>query len=345
MCDTLITMDIHKIKKGVAWCIGTLLLLTGITEVSSNRFLSGILIIISSIFTIPYTFSLVNSKLNGKINPSLRYLITIITFFVGMTVNPSLEVTNNDVVTREQDTSETKENASTRSIVNTTVDEETQQEKVTVVSVTDGDTIRVDINGENKPVRLIGINTPELSHPSEPVQCYSQEAKKALENLILNKEVTLEIDISETDKYNRLLRYIWIDEILVNEYMTQNGYAFSSSYPPDTKYQSRIKAGEDYAKANSLGLWAEDTCKGDVYTGTYKDPNKVAVPTQENTADLTYTTPFTNKDTKTPIYTCNCKKTCAQMSSCEEAQYQLNVCGCTARDADKDGVACDTDCQ
>ena len=46
-----------------------------------------------------------------------------------MTVNPSLEVTNNDVVTREQDTSETKENASTRSIVNTTVDEETQQEK------------------------------------------------------------------------------------------------------------------------------------------------------------------------------------------------------------------------
>ncbi len=44
-------------------------------------------------------------------------------------------------------------------------------------------------------------------------------------------------------------------------------------------------------------------------------------------------------------YACNCKKTCTQMSSCAEAQYQLNVCKCSARDADHDGVACDADCQ
>lgn len=44
-------------------------------------------------------------------------------------------------------------------------------------------------------------------------------------------------------------------------------------------------------------------------------------------------------------FTCNCRKTCSQMSSCAEAQYQLNVCGCKARDADKDGIACDAQCQ
>ena len=46
-----------------------------------------------------------------------------------------------------------------------------------------------------------------------------------------------------------------------------------------------------------------------------------------------------------PSYACNCSKTCKQMSSCAEAQYQLNVCGCSARDGDHDGVACDADCQ
>ena len=47
----------------------------------------------------------------------------------------------------------------------------------------------------------------------------------------------------------------------------------------------------------------------------------------------------------TDSYVCNCKKTCNEMSSCAEAQYQLNVCGCSRRDADKDGIACDADCQ
>lgn len=59
----------------------------------------------------------------------------------------------------------------------------------------------------------------------------------------------------------------------------------------------------------------------------------------------------TPKDTPTPIansngtWSCNCRKTCDEMSSCAEAQYQLNVCGCSRRDADYDGIACDANCQ
>ena len=328
-------MGVNKIKREIAWGVGTLLFLLGIT---ANNFLSGILIIISSILTIPQTFSFINNKLNGKINPSIRRLIIVLVLFIGIAIDFNPKVIKNDIIVRKHSTSNVEEYVSTGPATNTIVDEEIQQEKVIITSVTDGDTLRADINGVNKPIRLIGIDTPELSHPSEPVQCYSQEAKKALEDLVLDKEVILEPDISDTDKYNRLLRYIWIDEVLVNEYMTQNGYAFSSAYPPDTKYQNRINAGEEYAKSNSLGLWAKDTCNGNVYTETYEDPNKILT---------TPIVPVTSvdKDTKTATYICNCKKTCSQMSSCDEAQYQLNVCGCTARDGDKDGIACDTNCQ
>ncbi|MFH1648913.1 MAG: thermonuclease family protein, partial [Patescibacteria group bacterium] len=232
--------------------------------------------------------------------------------------------------------------------------DEIATEKGTVVSVTDGDTVRVIINGENIPIRLIGIDTPEINHPSEPVQCYGPEAKTALANLILNKEVTLEKDVSDTDVYDRYLRYIWFDEILVNEYMTQNGYAFASPYPPDTKYQNRINAGETIAKNSYAGLWATNTCNGNVYTGTYKDPNKVtdhpATETYTNTNTTTtqqpaYVAPVVPAPTPTSSYTCNCSKTCPNMASCDEAYYQLNTCGCSARDGDKDGVPCESICK
>ena len=222
-----------------------------------------------------------------------------------------------------------------------------------VLSVTDGDTIRVDIDGLSVPVRLIGIDTPEINHPSEPIQCYGPEAKEALEELILGKEVVLETDVSETDKYERLLRYVWLGETLVNEYMTKNGYAFSSEYPPDTKYQLRINAAEEYAKNNSLGIWDANTCNGDVYTGTYKDPNKVIETTapvvQPVTQPSVQTTPpattFSTPSPQTSSYSCSCSKTCSQMSSCEEAYYQLNTCGCSARDGDHDGVPCESICR
>src|SRR3989344_2355810 len=84
-----------------------------------------------------------------------------------------------------------------------------------VINVVDGDTL--DLNNSER-VRLSGINTPETG------ECYYDEAKDELENLILNKEVYLEKDISDRDKYDRLLRYIYINDLLVNSYLIQNGY-------------------------------------------------------------------------------------------------------------------------
>lgn len=333
-----------KIKATALWVLGCFFLLLGIVAISGKTFLGPFLLIISGIVTVPPSFDFINTKLKGRISRSLRILIAIVLFIFGIKYYPatagnsSLSANN---VTQGKITEQTKNK------ISSDVDSEVSTEKATVISVTDGDTIRVSLNGSDVPVRLIGMDTPEISHPSEPVQCFGPEAKKALEELVLNKEITLEKDVSDKDKYDRYLRYVWLGEVMVNEYMTQSGFAFASPYPPDTKYQNRINVGEQNAKTALKGLWSKTTCNGDVYTGTYKDPNKVSEENKSSsTAPLNVApvVPTTQSGSSTK-YICNCSKTCAQMSSCEEAQYQLNVCGCSARDGDKDGVACDSDCQ
>ncbi len=101
--------------------------------------------------------------------------------------------------------------------------------KAKVIRVIDGDTIKIE---GDKVIRYIGIDTPETVHPSKPVQCYGKEASDKNKELVEGKEVKLEKDVSETDKYGRLLRYIWLGDMLVNEYLVREGYAQSSTYPP-----------------------------------------------------------------------------------------------------------------
>jgi micrococcal nuclease len=203
--------------------------------------------------------------------------------------------------------------------------EEIVEEEFKVVNVVDGDTIKLE-NGD--VVRYIGIDAPETVHPSKPVQCFGKEASDKNEELVEGKEVRLVKDISETDKYGRLLRYVYIDDIFVNDYLVRNGFANSSSYPPDVKYQDQFKQAEEEARNNKRGLWADDACKVD------QKPTASPIPIDPPTTS-----------SSTSSYTCDCSKTCAQMSSCAEAQYQLNVCGCSRRDGDGDGIACDSDCQ
>lgn len=201
---------------------------------------------------------------------------------------------------------------------------------VKVVNVVDGDTIKIE-TGET--VRYIGIDTPETVHPDKPVQCYGKEASDKNTALVERKVVELEKDISEKDKYGRLLRYIWLNDVLINEVLVREGYAQSSTYPPDVKYQNRFVEAQRFAREEQKGLWGS-TC---TITSTPKPTSK---PTQS-----TIQGDVTQPDGGDGTYVCNCSKTCSQMSSCTEAQYQLNVCGCSKRDADKDGIACDSDCQ
>lgn len=126
-----------------------------------------------------------------------------------------------------------------------------QTEIAKVTKVYDGDTI--EINGGIK-VRYIGIDSAEV-YPIK--QCFSLEAKKENENLVLGKEVSLVKDASETDKYGRLLRYVYVGDDFINNDLVKEGYAKVMTISPDTKYKDLFTESENYAKENSLGLWSK----------------------------------------------------------------------------------------
>ena len=122
-----------------------------------------------------------------------------------------------------------------------------------VTRVIDGDTI--EIEGGQK-IRYIGIDTPETVHPDKPVQCYGRESSDKNKNLVEGKQIRMEKDVSETDRYGRLLRYVFIGDVFVNDYLVKEGFAKSSTFPPDVKYQQQFLDSEKQARDNNLGLWA-----------------------------------------------------------------------------------------
>jgi len=124
-------------------------------------------------------------------------------------------------------------------------------EKATVTQVIDGDTIIIDTG---HTVRYIGIDTPEV-HPVP--EAYGSEARLANQELVEGKEVTLERDVSETDRYGRLLRYVYVDETFVNGELVRLGLAEAKAYPPDTRYQDILEQLESEARQAGQGMWAK----------------------------------------------------------------------------------------
>jgi micrococcal nuclease len=127
----------------------------------------------------------------------------------------------------------------------------TIESQARVVRVIDGDTIEI---AGGTHVRYIGMDTPE-TYPE--VEFYGPEAKAKNIELVEGKLVTLEKDVSETDKYGRLLRYVYVDGVFVNGELVRLGYARAAAYPPDTKYQWQLEQLEKEAKAAKLGIWGD----------------------------------------------------------------------------------------
>jgi micrococcal nuclease len=125
-------------------------------------------------------------------------------------------------------------------------------EMAKVARAIDGDTIELE-NGEK--VRLIGIDAPETVDPKEPVQCFGPEASAADKKLVEGRTVKMEKDVSDKDMYGRLLRYVWVGNIFVNDYLIRNGFARLDTFPPDTKYAAELKTAQTEAKNNKKGLW------------------------------------------------------------------------------------------
>lgn len=134
-----------------------------------------------------------------------------------------------------------------------------------VGSVTDGDTIRVIINGKSIPVRLIGMDTPEVTDPRKPVQCFGREASRRAHELMDGTPVWLEYDPSQSrhDRYGRTLAYVWLNETtLVNERMVNEGFAHEYTYQAPYMYRDAFRDAEQAARTAARGLWNRDNCPG-----------------------------------------------------------------------------------
>ncbi len=126
-----------------------------------------------------------------------------------------------------------------------------------VTRVIDGDTIEVDIGGTIYKVRYIGIDAPELDDKGPEFCALAQEATRLNRELVEGKTVRLEKDISETDRYGRLLRYVYVDDIFVNAELVRQGLAWAEPYEPDTKYQDYLEELETEARQDKIGIWRE----------------------------------------------------------------------------------------
>jgi micrococcal nuclease len=119
-----------------------------------------------------------------------------------------------------------------------------------VTKVIDGDTFEAQINGKTERIRMLSVDSPEISDQiGKKASAYTQE-------LIEGKRVRLEADKEDRDKYGRLLRYVYIDRKSVQEQLLANGLARVYISQPNTKYLALYQKVQSSAKMKKLGIWA-----------------------------------------------------------------------------------------
>ncbi|MCC6711505.1 MAG: thermonuclease family protein [Candidatus Pacebacteria bacterium] len=199
-----------------------------------------------------------------------------------------------------------------------------QLEKVVVSRVVDGDTVELS---DGRKLRYIGINTPETKDPNKDIECYGVEASRKNKELVEGIEVELEKDVSETDRYGRLLRYVYVNGEMINDLLVKEGFAQASAYPPDIKYQDKLENSEKEARENKKGLWG-DICNQPVPTA-YPTNQPTLLPTAK---PVVYPASKSNQvvmpANKACKYSCSGPdRDCVDFSTHAEAVSFFNCCG------------------
>ena len=137
-----------------------------------------------------------------------------------------------------------------------------------VTRVVDGDTALVKVDGQERRVRLLGVDTPETVHPNKPVQFYGKEASRFTKDSLNGRQVWLEYDSSPQDRYNRHLAYVWLaNPSVINEETMRasmfnaklllGGYAKVMIIKPNRRYETEFRKFQDEAKQKNLGVWSQ----------------------------------------------------------------------------------------
>lgn len=160
---------------------------------------------------------------------------------------------------------------------------DTQSDWLMVERVVDGDTF-VLAGGER--VRLIGVDTPETVKPGTAVQPYGKEASEFSKKMLTGKKVRLVFDVSEKDRYGRLLAYVYLEDgTFYNELLLQEGYAQVMTVPPNVKYADHFVEVQRKARKANKGLWGLDPDKLEQKQSDENDQSR-EVPSTSNEDDL-----------------------------------------------------------
>lgn len=124
-----------------------------------------------------------------------------------------------------------------------------------VVRVVDGDTIHVRLGDRVEKVRYIGMNTPEVHHPTKGEEPGGREAAEVNRQLVAGKRVRLELDVRSRDRYGRLLAYVWVGDVMVNAELVRLGYAQVMTVPPNVRHQELFLKLQRQARDAGRGLW------------------------------------------------------------------------------------------
>lgn len=209
-----------------------------------------------------------------------------------------------------------------------------------VTNIVDGDTIDVLIDGKEERLRLLLVDTPETNSPNKPVQPFGPEATEFAEKTLSGKEVKLEFDGPERDKYDRLLVYLWIGDKIFNQMLLEEGLArIAYIYDPPYKHYDAFVTAEKKAKSSKKGIWSipeyvtEDGFNEKVVAAKKSESKPKSQPKKEQKQE-----PRQQPAQKANVYFKNCSEARAAGAA---PIYRGEPGYRTALDRDGDGIACE----
>ncbi len=273
MCRKTNALGVKKIinLNVVSWFLGLVFYISVFNYVLSFELINSFVILLLAIIIFPPSYRLLEKWLKKSYDFILgdihRLALIISLFIIFNFLNPATQVQDLSTLSPNGEKyipeAGISENLTKDTIAPDTKTETENSPIYRVVEVVDGDTIKVMIAGEIKTIRLIGVDSPETDHPEKPLECFGKEASLALKELLTGASVYLKSDETQNDldKYSRLLRYVYRDDdVFVNKWLIENGYAHEFTYKIPYIYQNEFKLAEKNAEKNKIGLWADDAC-------------------------------------------------------------------------------------
>lgn len=152
------------------------------------------------------------------------------------------------------------------------------REEVKLSKCVDGDTFKIMLKDKEYTIRMLAIDTPESVHPKKPVEYFGKEASEYTCNKLTNaSKIELEFDKNSDkfDKYDRMLAWVYVDDLLLQEELVANGYAKVAYLYGDYKYVPTLKIKQELASAKNIGIW--DTEAANKFTGEKPKEDKYTI--------------------------------------------------------------------